>query len=175
MSLSDDTLRALNQPAKGVEQRRGAHNRLLDYLPVGQAIDNANEIFGNGGWCSEIACTTQESCVQENIYHVVTYSAHVTVFPTDGKDKCSRSDVGVGTGKSIHLCDAIEMAIKTAVSDGIKRAMRQFGRALGGNMGSSRLVVPLRLQKRKRDLTEGEAQEVEDAANDARFLFDSTQ
>eukprot|EP00949_MAST-11_sp_MAST-11-sp1_P002118 g2118.t1 len=121
----------LNQdlPRDMLKKRPGPGGRSLTYLESWQAIDLANGIFGSvGGWSDEIVSLTTESIEQHGRNWEVVCSAIVRVTLRDGT---SHSDCGTGSKCFPKKGDAIEMASKEAVSDARKRALKNFGRALG--------------------------------------------
>jgi len=96
-----------------------------DYLETYDVINRANAIFGYGGWGTTII--------------------NIDMVPVDGKTVCiatvqldvgrclPRQDVGVvvSAGDSPQ---ALETAAKGAVSDGIKRNFRHFGKQFGNDL-----------------------------------------
>ena len=96
-----------------------------DYLETYDVINTANAIFGYGGWGTKII--------------------NIDMVPVDGKTVCiatvqldvdgclPRQDVGVvvSAGDSPQ---ALETAAKGAVSDGIKRNFRHFGKQFGNDL-----------------------------------------
>lgn len=104
-----------------------------DYIEGWHAMAEANRVFGFGGWSYEIA---QCTCVSERPREIgqakkpgfgVTYTAHVIV--TVGEVR--RGDFGAGHGYDIDCGLAHESAVKEAVTDAMKRAMRSFGNPFG--------------------------------------------
>jgi DNA recombination protein Rad52 len=116
-----------------VSLRAGHAGRMVAYLEGHQAINQANRIFGYGRWGSElvgaigyrdIKVTTGE------VRPIGMYWARVRVR-VHGCE--SRSDVGCGVVAEA-TADAHETAIKAAVTDGMKRALRTFGQAFGNSL-----------------------------------------
>lgn len=120
--------------------------KTFSYLESWAVLHEMNQIFGHTGWNTEIVkleCVLNEQCVNENTGKTgyrVAYTAQVTVnvLPrenTEGRFVVSHSfhtDVGYGDGTSYeHAGKAHESAIKEAVSDASKRAIRHFGGRLG--------------------------------------------
>lgn len=104
-----------------------------DYIEGWLAIDEANRIFGFGEWSYEVRAV---SCVAEKPRGIgkeqkpgfgVTYTAHVRVVVGD----VVREDFGAGHGYDVDLGLAHESAIKEAVTDSLKRALRTFGNPFG--------------------------------------------
>jgi DNA recombination protein Rad52 len=100
-----------------------------DYLEGWHVINEANRIFGFGGWSYEILSLKQACEVTQNTKgnNVVAYICTISVLV----DGVTRQDVGYGSGISKSLGDAHEGATKEAVTDALKRALRTFGNQFG--------------------------------------------
>lgn len=103
------------------------------YIEAWHAQAEANRIFGHGGWCQEVI---QSECVMQAEREIgqnkdagwgVTYTARVRI--TVGE--VVKEDFGAGHGYDRDLGLAHESAIKEAVSDAIKRALKSFGNPFG--------------------------------------------
>ena len=126
MTFTKEQIQLLNQPIDPkVVSYREKGNIQLAYLESWYVINEANRIFGFGGWSSE---TIQLDCVQSDEF-CVTYIAKVRVTVGD----VIREGVGAGhgKGKSVNLGDKHESAVKEAESDARKRALMQFGNQFG--------------------------------------------
>ncbi|MPZ13484.1 MAG: hypothetical protein GEU73_03515 [Chloroflexi bacterium] len=112
--------------AAWLKRRPSADRRVMAYLEGHAVIDQANRIFGYGRWGSEAIGPLSyrefktQSCGTEQVATVGLYWARVRVR-VHGCE--SRSDVGCGVVAE-QTADAHETAIKTAVTDGTKRALR---------------------------------------------------
>jgi len=104
-----------------------------DYIEGWHAIAEANRIFGEGGWSYAVA---DLRCVSERDREIgqakkpgfgVTYTARVVVMVGG----VQRDDVGAGHGYDVDCGLAHESAIKEAVTDALKRALRTFGNPFG--------------------------------------------
>jgi DNA recombination protein Rad52 len=104
-----------------------------DYIEGWHAIAEANRIFGHDAWSYEIADC---KCVSERPREIgrerkqgfgVSYIATVRVMV----GSVVREDVGSGHGYDIDAGLAHESAIKEAVTDALKRALRTFGWPFG--------------------------------------------
>lgn len=104
-----------------------------DYIEGWHAIAEANRIFGFGEWSYELLSC---ACVSERERGIgreqkpgfgVTYTATVSVRIGDVR----RDDVGAGHGYDVDCGLAHESAIKEAVTDALKRALRTFGNPFG--------------------------------------------
>lgn len=100
------------------------------YLEGEDVIRTANRIFGYGGWgyrlVSPPVCVEEGEQGQNNtLYQVWTAHVEVTV------DGCPPvSDLGTNTRQGKGAA-ALEMAIKGAVTDGIKRCLKTYGDQFG--------------------------------------------
>lgn len=104
-----------------------------DYLEGWHVIAEANRIFGFDGWSYE---TVETRCVSEAARKIgkeqrdgwgVTYTSRVRVVVQG----IVREDFGAGHGYDIDLGLAHESAVKEAVTDALKRALRTFGNPFG--------------------------------------------
>lgn len=105
-----------------------------DYIEGWHAIAEANRIFGFDGWSYSIK---DVKCVSERPREIgknktpgfgVTYTAAIYVDVMGG---VRREDVGAGHGYDVDCGLAHESAIKEAVTDALKRALRTFGNPFG--------------------------------------------
>lgn len=113
-------------PPDELKQRMDG-GRTFTYVEGWYAIQQANEIFGVDGWSYEV--------------QVHPYSIHNDDIICQATVKVSalgvtRSDVGISIApmgqKSQRISpQTLDMAIKGAVTDGLKRALRTFGNAFG--------------------------------------------
>ena len=133
--LSPAVSQALGQPIDPaiVSRRQGRGGKYYDYLEGHAVIDQANRIFGYGGWGYELV---------EN----VTLRQIETVDPQTGEVKVAqgysapvrvtvagalpRTDIGVHPVAEDNF-DGHDTAMKGAVTDGLKRAFRGFGVQFG--------------------------------------------
>jgi hypothetical protein len=109
-------------PAR-VATRQGPGGRIFSYLEGAEVIDTANKIFGRGNWGYELVAMVQEG---------LTYTAHVRLTV---RGCVPFADIGIG----VAACkageqpspEAIETAKKGAVTDAVKRCLKNFGAAFG--------------------------------------------
>ena len=107
-------------------------NRLeLRYLEGHDVIDMANTVFGYHGWSYKVTRLEQTGDVW---FAVVLLSV-----ATPEGETVQREDVGVGVpavgrDQAGPSGDAQETAIKGAVTDALKRALRTFGYAFGNSL-----------------------------------------
>ncbi|KAG8983303.1 DNA repair protein rad52 [Tulasnella sp. 427] len=103
----------------------------LTYVEGWKAINLANEVFGFHGWSSSITSLTVDFIdynEQSQRYNVgVTAIVRVTL-----RDGVYHEDVGYGVLENTkQKGPALDKCKKEAVTDGIKRALRNFGNVLG--------------------------------------------
>ena len=122
--MDEDIAKLLDQPLDPalVSQRQGPSGKMLDYIEGYSAIDQANRIFGHDGWSYEVFNVKYNDSAR-------SYTADVTVWALG----CRRADVGLtslaGDGPEHH-----DMAMKGAVTDAMKRALRTFGAQFGNSL-----------------------------------------
>jgi len=129
--LSEEQLAELRKPLDERRiERRKAKFGTVEYLPTWDVINRANEIFGYGGWQREIKRLEKvyEEELDENGTYTVGYlcESRIVVGEVVHED--------VGFGSAINYPDptaAHEKAMKTAVSDSLKRCLRAFGPQFG--------------------------------------------
>lgn len=104
-----------------------------DYIEGWHAIAEANRIFGFGGWhylvpeCTCVFQGSREISKDKKPGFGVTYTAKVCVYV----GHVQREDFGAGHGYDVDCGLAHESAIKEAVTDALKRALRTFGNPFG--------------------------------------------
>ena len=133
--LSPAVSQALGQPLNPAlaSQRKGRGGRSFDYLERHVVIEQANRIFGYGGWGYELAgdvTLRQVETVDTQTGEVkvsLGYSAPVRVTVAGA---LPRTDLGVHPVAEVTL-DGHDTAMKGAVTDGMKRAFRSFGVQFG--------------------------------------------
>ena len=133
--LSPAVTQALAQPLDPelVSQRKGRGGRSFDYLEGHAVIDQANSIFGYGGWGYELVgdvtlrrIETVDTSTGE-VKVSLGYSAPVRVTVAGA---LPRTDIGVHPVTEDNF-DGHDTAMKAAVTDGMKRAFRSFGVQFG--------------------------------------------
>ena len=144
--LSPAVTNALSQPIDPalVSQRKGrGGGRTFDYLEGHAVIDQANRVFGYGGWGYELVgdvTLRRIEAVDSQTGEITVsqgYSAPVRVTVAGA---LPRTDIGVHPVAEDNL-DGHDTAMKGAVTDGMKRAFRsfgcQFGNAFYGDQSTS--------------------------------------
>lgn len=133
--LNQETVDKLNQPIANERIHVRSQGPIsVRYLEGYDIIDTANIIFGYDGWQDDT-----ESVVLETMLGIPLVKAKVKVgIRNDEGEWIWRSDIGVcsvsgGKGGNYNPA-AIEMAIKGAVTDGLKRCFRTFGSQFGNSL-----------------------------------------
>lgn len=131
---TESIIAELSRPlAKEAVKTREQSGRTLSYIEGHHAVREANRIFGFGEWSYFTTVPQVVQCEQkpnskgtgQNWY--VGYTASVTVMAMG----TSYADFGFGQGIDSDLGRAHESAIKEAVTDALKRALRNFGDPFG--------------------------------------------
>ena len=127
-ALSPNVNDALRQPLDPalVSERKGRGGRRFSYIEGHTAIDQANQVFGYGGWGYELV---GEVTLRE-FKSGAAYSATVRVSVPGAP---SRTDVGFQP-VSDDSAEGHETAYKGAVTDALKRALRSFGDRFGNGL-----------------------------------------
>ena len=127
-ALSPAVNDALRQPldAALVSERKGRGGRRFSYIEGHTAIDQANQVFGYGGWGYELV----GDVTLHQLGSGVAYSATVRVTVPGAP---SRTDVGFQP-VSDDSAEGHETAYKGAVTDALKRALRSFGDRFGNGL-----------------------------------------
>ena len=120
--LDTDTIEQLKKPLdpEKVKTRKGrGGSGDVPYLEGHTVIEQANRIFGYGAWgVDRIGDPTIQRLGDRTLY---AFTVKVTVHGVT-----AYTDTGVGISAN-DTPDAHETAIKGAVTDGLKRALRHFG------------------------------------------------
>ena len=154
--LSPAVTNALGQPLDPglVSQRKGRAGRTYEYLEGHTVIDQANRIFGFGGWGYELLGDVTLREIENvdpktgEVKRIRAYSAPVRVTVPGAPP---RTDVGVHSVAE-DTTEGHETACKGAVTDGMKRALRSFGERFGNGLygDQSAANVPPKPQRRTR-------------------------
>ena len=126
-------------PAR-VKTREGGGGRELSYIEAHDAIRTANEIFGFGGWdyqvkelvpIPEVKFTGRDDKKGTHVGYRAVVEVRVALA---GPGMVTFSDVGYGDASEYTQKASVtahELAAKEAVSDGIKRCLKNFGDQFG--------------------------------------------
>ena len=133
--LSPTVTQALSQPLDSalISQRKGRGGRVFDYLEGHMVIDQANRIFGFGGWGYELVGNVTLRTIEAvdpktgevTVSHAYSAPVRVTVAGA-----LPRTDIGFHAVTD-ETTDGHDTALKGAVTDGMKRAFRSFGSQFG--------------------------------------------
>ncbi len=133
--LSPAVTQALSKPLDPelASQRKGRRGQVFDYLEGHAVIDQANRIFGYGGWGYELVgevTLRQIETVDGETGEIGTGRAYSAPVRVTVAGALPRTDIGVHPVVEDNL-DGHDTAIKGAVTDGMKRAFRSFGVQFG--------------------------------------------
>ena len=133
--LTPTVTQALSQPLDPalVSQRKGRGGRNFDYLEGHAVIDQANRIFGFGGWGVELVgdvTLRRIESVDAKTGEVTVSQAYSAPVRVTVAGALPRTDVGFHPVAE-DTADGHDTAIKGAVTDGMKRAFRSFGGQFG--------------------------------------------
>ena len=121
-------------PLSETGSRPGPNGQSVHYMEGWRVILEANKIFGFDGWSTQIVHTdvrdvTEMSEQQQQQRYSATVSVQIRVTVRGG---VTREDRGSGTSQNMYTKgEAITKAEKDAVTDATKRALKNFGNALG--------------------------------------------
>lgn len=136
--VSDLRIAQLRQPLDPelVSERTAHDGEVLRYLEGWRVIEQANAIFGYGRWGAELVGDVVYRPLPANGRGRNTPSGFYTATVRVTVDGClPRSDVGVGPVTE-QTAEAHAVAYKTAMTDGLKRAFRQFGDRFGNRLSA---------------------------------------
>ena len=136
--LSPAVTKALGQPLDPslVSTRKGRAGRTFSYIEGHTAIDQANRVFGFGGWGFELVenvSLRQIETVDTQTGEVKVVNAYTAPVRVTVPGAPPRTDVGFHAVTD-ETPDGHETAIKGAVTDGMKRALRSFGERFGNGL-----------------------------------------
>ena len=133
-----------------VSQRKGRKGRSFAYLEGRVAIDQANRVFGHGGWGYELVgdVTLREGeSVDAKTGEAKPWRAYAATVRVTVPGSPSRTDVGF-QAIADETVEGHETAHKGSVTDALKRALRsygdQFGNSLYGDGATGDLAPSLR-------------------------------
>lgn len=137
MTLAPEVVAKLAAPLDPtrVKKREGSGGRSLSYLESHDVIRTANDVFGIGGWSyrvDELVCLATEKFIGRDAREGTRTGYRATVTVRVG-DTTEYGDVGYGdaTEYTNSTVTTHELASKEAVSDAVKRALRNFGDQFG--------------------------------------------
>lgn len=132
MSFDQTQITDLDAPIPGEVV---AKRESFDYLEGWYVINRANQIFGHGKWSTSIKSTERVQMEQKDGKDPakpknwwVGYLVTAEVVLPDG---ASYQDIGFGQGIDKDLGKAHESATKEAVTDAVKRCLKNTGLSMG--------------------------------------------
>ncbi|XP_017400965.1 DNA repair protein RAD52 homolog isoform X1 [Cebus imitator] len=154
-----------------ISSRMAGGGQKVCYIEGHRVINLANEMFGYNGWAHSITQQNVDFVDLNNGKFYVGVCAFVRVQLKDGS---YHEDVGYGVSEGLKSkALSLEKARKEAVTDGLKRALRSFGNALGNcildkdylrSLNKLPRQVPLEV-----DLTKAKRQDFEPTVEEARY------
>ena len=160
-SLPPAVVEKLAQPLDPalVSQRKGRGNKSFDYIEGHTVIGQANEIFGYGGWGYELAGDVSLRRIEKvdtksgELKVSFAYSAPVRVTVPGSP---SRTDIGFHAVAE-DTSEGHETAVKGAVTDGMKRALRSFGDRFGNGLYGDQPLTNVRARGQRTQDKAGDA------------------
>ncbi|KAM0678801.1 DNA repair protein rad52 [Binucleata daphniae] len=130
-----------------ISYRTGFSSTKLSYVEGWLVIQMANKIFGFNGWSSKIKKMVVEYCDKTDKGYCIGVSCVVRVKL---KDNTKKEDVGFGSAENQKVRSlGYEKAKKEAATDALKRALRQFGNALGNCLYDKQFIKDVqKIEKR---------------------------
>jgi hypothetical protein len=153
MGFSEKQQRLLRRrvPDRHIRKRR-SDSRELSYIEGAYAIAEANRIFGFDGWDRE---TIEARCVfsreLKGTFHTA-YVAKVRITVRTESRTIVREGYGSGEGRGASPAETHELALKSAETDGTKRALVTFGKPFGLALYASGTVPTERSTRRESNL-----------------------
>lgn len=127
----------LSQPAgpEFVSRRDGPGGRMVEYVKGHHAVELSNYVLGYDGWSSEIGepqlITDPSGGGGPGGKTKVFVRVRVRVVLSEHLGGVYREDDGYGDSNERDWTAAFQKAAKEAVTDGLKRALSQFGQSTG--------------------------------------------
>lgn len=140
----------LDQLFKEINPARVAERKGMAYLETWDVIAHLTRIFGFEGWSKEVCsleCIFEEQRTGAKTGWDAAYRAVVrlTVFDPDHNPVKVSEDAATGSAANQPVrADAHDLAVKSAVSDALKRAAKDLGNQFGNSLydgGSLKSVV----------------------------------
>nr|KAF6497385.1 RAD52-like protein, DNA repair protein [Rousettus aegyptiacus] len=154
-----------------ISSRMAGGGQKVCYIEGHRVINLANEMFGYNGWAHSITQQNVDFVDLNNGKFYVGVCAFVRVQLKDGS---YHEDVGYGVSEGLKSkALSLEKARKEAVTDGLKRALRSFGNALGNCILDKDYLRSLNKLPRQLplevDLTKAKRQDFEPSVEQARY------
>ncbi|XP_062318784.1 DNA repair protein RAD52 homolog isoform X2 [Osmerus eperlanus] len=154
-----------------ISTRMAGGGQKVCYIEGHRVISLANEMFGYNGWSHSISQQNVDFVDLINGKFYVGVSAFVKVQLKDGS---FHEDVGYGVSEGLKSkALSLEKARKEAVTDGLKRALKCFGNALGNCILNKEYLIAInKIPKQPAppvDLAQTKRSDGEPAVEKARF------
>ncbi|XP_006891387.1 PREDICTED: DNA repair protein RAD52 homolog [Elephantulus edwardii] len=154
-----------------ISSRMAGGGQKVCYIEGHRVINLANEMFGYNGWAHSVTQQNVDFVDLNNGRFYVGVCAFVKVQLKDGS---YHEDVGYGVSEGLKSkALSLEKARKEAVTDGLKRALRSFGNALGNCILDKDYLRSLNKLPRQMppevDLTKAKRQDFEPSVEQARY------
>ncbi|KAM6216227.1 DNA repair protein RAD52 homolog [Rhynchocyon petersi] len=154
-----------------ISSRMAGGGQKVCYIEGHRVINLANEMFGYNGWAHSVTQQNVDFVDLNNGKFYVGVCAFVKVQLKDGS---YHEDVGYGVSEGLKSkALSLEKARKEAVTDGLKRALRSFGNALGNCILDKDYLRSLNKLPRQLppevDLTKAKRQDFEPSVEQARY------
>ncbi|XP_023573506.1 DNA repair protein RAD52 homolog isoform X2 [Octodon degus] len=154
-----------------ISSRMAGGGQKVCYIEGHKVISLANEMFGYNGWAHSVTQQNVDFVDLNNGKFYVGVCAFVRVQLKDG---AYHEDVGYGVSEGLKSkALSLEKARKEAVTDGLKRALRSFGNALGNCILDKDYLRSLNKLPRQLplevDLTTAKRQDFEPSVEQARY------
>ena len=129
--LSVDRLLNTKPLRHELSTRPGPGNKKLTYISGDDVSRTLNDIFGFDGWNLDIVDVTRVDASRDpkNGKHTIVYTAKVRV--THKASGAYKEDCGAGDSTDKIYGTAVAHALKSSITDAMKRAARHFGDKLG--------------------------------------------
>ncbi|XP_013918516.1 PREDICTED: DNA repair protein RAD52 homolog [Thamnophis sirtalis] len=112
-----------------ISSRQAGGGQKVCYIEGHRVISLANEMFGYNGWAHSV---TQQNVDFVDLNNGKFYVGVCAFVKVQLKDGAYHEDVGYGVSEGLKSkALSLEKARKEAVTDGLKRALKCFGNALG--------------------------------------------
>uniref|UniRef100_A0A8C8SFX9 DNA repair protein RAD52 homolog n=1 Tax=Pelusios castaneus TaxID=367368 RepID=A0A8C8SFX9_9SAUR len=112
-----------------ISSRQAGGGQKVCYIEGHRVISLANEMFGYNGWAHSV---TQQNVDFVDLHNGKFYVGVCAFVKVQLKDGSYHEDVGYGVSEGLKSkALSLEKARKEAVTDGLKRALKCFGNALG--------------------------------------------
>ncbi|XP_077196119.1 DNA repair protein RAD52 homolog isoform X1 [Paroedura picta] len=154
-----------------ISSRQAGGGQKVCYIEGHRVVSLANEMFGYNGWAHSVTQQNVDFVDLNNGRFYVGVCAFVKVQLKDGS---YHEDVGYGVSEGLKSkALSLEKARKEAVTDGLKRALKCFGNALGNCILDKDYLRSVNKLPRQMppdlDLSNAKRQDFEPAVEKARY------